>query len=113
MKEYTFFRLHCLHFIYRLIVMLLESTFARSIIAEGRCSFCPELMLEEDGEDVFTLFAELCRVLVTCGALTADESSAALEEHTSFVVEKWEYHYSSGQSASDVLDVVSYVLRDV
>ena len=61
-------------------------------------------MLEGNDEAVFQLFAELCRVPVSCGTLTADQSSAALEEHTSFIVEKRGYHTSSGQSASDVFD---------
>ena len=70
-------------------------------------------MLEGDGDAVFKLFAELCRVLVTRGASTADKNSAALEEHTSFIVEKRGYHSYSGQSASDIFVVVPYLLRDV
>ena len=70
-------------------------------------------MLEGDDEAVFTLFADLFRVLESCGLLTADESSAALEQHTSFIVEKRGYHYSSGQSAGDISDVVPYLLRDI
>ena len=77
------------------------------------CSFCPELMLEGDDVAVFSLFADLCRILVSCGSLSVDESSAALEEHTSFIVEKRRYHSSSGQSAGDIVDVVPYRLRDV
>ena len=50
---------------------------------------------------------------MSCGTLTADQSSAALEEHTSFIVEKRGYHTSSGQSASDVFDWVPYLLRDL
>ena len=112
-KEYESFRLHCRQFIDRLIIILLESTYARSIFAKGMCSFCPELMLEGDDEAVFTLFADLCRVLVACGVLIADESSASLEQHTSFIAEKRGYHSSSGQSAGDISDVVPYLLRDI
>ena len=100
-------------FVDRLIVILLESTYARSVIAKGMCSFCPELMLESDDVAVFDLFADLCRILVACGALSVDESSAALEEHSSFIVEKRGYHSSSGQSASGIVNVVPYLLRDV
>ena len=49
---------------------------------------------------------------MACGALTVDESSASLEEHTSFFVDKRWYQTSSRQSASDNPDVVSYLLRD-
>ena len=112
-KEYVAFRLHCRQFVDRLIIILLESTYARSIIAKGMCSFCPELMLEGDDVAVFSLFADLCRILVSCGSLSVDESSAALEEHTSFIVEKRGYHSSSGQSAGDIVNVVPYLLRDV
>ena len=45
-KEYTEFRLHCRQFVDRLIVILLENTYARSVFAKGMCSFCPELMLQ-------------------------------------------------------------------
>ena len=112
-KEYVAFRLHCRQFVDRLIIILLESTYARSVIAKGMCSFCPELMLEGDDVAVFSLFADLCRILVSCGSLSVDESSAALEEHASFIVEKRGYHSSSGQSAGDIVDVVPYLLRDV
>ena len=112
-KEYVAFRLHCRQFVDRLIIISLESTYARSVIAKGMCSFCPELMLEGDDVAVFSLFADLCRILVSCGSLSVDESSAALEEHTSFIVEKRGYHSSSGQSAGDIVDVVPYLLRDV
>ena len=55
-------------------------------------------MLEGDDEAVFILFADSCNVLVSCGVLTADESSAALEQHTSFIAEKRGYSYFSLQS---------------
>ena len=112
-KKYVAFRLHCRQFVDRLIIILLESTYARSVIAKRMCSFCPELMLEGDDVAVFSLFADLCRILVSCGSLSVDESSAALEEHTSFIVEKRGYHSSLGQSAGDIVDVVPYLLRDV
>ena len=110
-KDYAGFRLHCRQFVDRLIVILLEGTNARSIIAKRMCSFCPELILEGDVEAVFELFAELCRVLVACGALTVDERSASLEEHTSFFVDNRGYHSSLGQSASDIPEVMSYLHR--
>ena len=112
-KEYVAFRLHCRQFVDRLIIILLESTYARSVIAKGMCSFCPELMLEGNDVAVFSLFADLCRILVSCGSLSVDESSAALEEHASFIVEKRGYHSSSGQSAGYIVNVVPYLLRDV
>ena len=112
-KEYVSFRLHCRQFVDRLIIILLESTYARSVIAKGMCRFCPELMLEGDDVAVFSLFADLCRILVSCGALSVNESSAALEEHASFIVEKRWYHSSSVQSAGDIVNVVPYLLRDV
>ena len=57
-KEYVAFRLHYRQFVDRLIIILLESTYARSVIAKGMCSFCPELMLEGDDVAVFSLFAD-------------------------------------------------------
>ena len=112
-KEYVAFRLHCRQFFDRLIIILLESTYARSVVAKGMCSFGPEWMLEGDDVAVFNLFADLYRILVTCAVLGVDESSAALEEHASFVVEKRGYHFSSGQSANDIVDVVRYLFRDI
>ena len=67
-------------------------------------------MLEGDDGAVFSPFTELCRILVTCGELTSDECSAAMEEFSSFVVEKRRYHAASEQSASGIVDIVIFFL---
>ena len=60
-KDYVAFRLHCRQFVDRLIIILLESTYARSIIAKGMRNFCPELMLDSD--DVAGFFClRICAV---------------------------------------------------
>ena len=86
--------------------MLLESSYARSVIAKGMYIFCPELMLEGDDSAVFSLFTESFRILGTCGELTSDDCSAAMEEFSSFAVEKRRYHAASEQSASGIVNIV-------
>ena len=111
-SEFETFRLRCREFIDRLILLLLKTTSATSAISKGLYSFCPELMLEGDHTTAFALFAGLCKVLETCGVIPTDVSKAAVEEYTSYVVERRKTHLSSGQSASGVTDVVQHLLLD-
>ena len=111
-SEFVTFRLRCREYIDRLIVMLLKNSSATSAISEGLYSFCPELMLEGDDTTAFALFAGLCKVLEACGVISSDVSKAAVEEYTSYEVERRKTHLSSGQSASSVTDVVRHLLLD-
>ena len=58
------------------------------------------------------MFTDMGHVLVTGGVLTSDEAKASEEEYTSYVVEKRSYQKRSEQSASDVPDVLQYLLGD-
>ena len=69
-------------------------------------------MLEGDDTTAFALFAGLCKVLEACGVLSTEVSKAAVEEYTSYVVERQKTHLSSGQSASEVTDVVRHLFLD-
>ena len=44
--------------------------------------------------------------------MSKDESKAAVEEYSSYVVEKRRQHVDCGRSGSDVNDVVDFLLRD-
>ena len=70
------------------------------------------MMLEGDDTTAFALFAGLSKVLETFGVIASDVSRAAVEEYTSYVVEKRKSHLSSGQAASAITDVVRYLLLD-
>ena len=62
-SEMANFRTRCREFIDRLAVLIVESASAKPVVSKGLYSFCPELMLEGDGNAAFELFSELCRVL--------------------------------------------------
>ena len=111
-SEFITFRLQCREFCDRLIGTLLKTTSATSTISNGLYSFCPELILEGDDSTAFALFAGLCKGLETCGLVMPDESKAAVEEYTSYKVERRRSHSSSGQSASNITDVVRHFLLD-
>ena len=72
------FHVHCHDFLDQLVTVILNSPSASSTIAKGLCSFSPEILLEGDDYAVFALFADLTRALVACGALSSDESNAAV-----------------------------------
>ena len=112
-KTSDFVTFRCRDFIDRLIVMLLKTTSATSsAVSKGLYSFCPEMKLEGDDTTTFALFAGLCKVLETCGVIPSDVSRAAVEEYTSYVVERRKSHLSSGQAASGNADVVRHLLLD-
>ena len=111
-NDFVTFRLRCREFIDRLIVMLLKTTSTTSDVSKGLYSFCPEMMLESDDTTAFALFAGLCKVLETCGVIAFDVSRVAVEEYTSYVVERRKSHLSSGQAASAITDVVRYLFLD-
>ena len=111
-SEFGTFRVRCREFLDRLIVVILKSPSASSRVSRGLYSFCPELLLEGDGLLVFRLFSDLCRILESCGALLSDESKDAVEEFSSYVVEKRCQHDAAMGVASEIPDVVSWLLRD-
>ena len=70
------------------------------------------MLLEGDDYGAFSLFAGLCHIFVVCGLVSEDESKAAVEEYSSYVVEKRRQNVDSGRSGSDVNNVVDFLLRD-
>ena len=106
------FRVRCKDFMDDLIVVIVEQVSSTSVVSRGLYSFCPELLLEGDDYGAFSLFAGLCHIFVVCGLESKDESKAAVEEYSSYVVEKRRQHVDSGRSGSDVNNVVDFLLRD-
>ena len=111
-SEFVTFRQRCREFIDRVVVLLLKTSAATSVVSKGLYSFCPAMMLEGDNAIAFTLFAGLCGILVDCGALLSDEAKAAQEEYTSFVVEQRRLHSDSDRTSATITDVSQFLLRD-
>ena len=111
-SEFVTFRQRCREFIDRVVVLLLKTSAATSVVSKGLYSFCPVMMLEGDNAIAFTLFAGLCEILVDCGALLSDEAKAAQEEYTSFVVEQRRLHSDSDRTSASITDVSQFLLRD-
>ena len=111
-SEFVTFRQRCREFIDRVVVLLLETPNVTSMVSRGLNSLCPALMLEGDNTIAFTLFADLSGILVDCGVLLSDESRAAQEEYTSFVVEKRSLHSRSDRSSDSITDVTQFLLQD-
>ena len=82
------FRVLCREFMNRLIILLVGSVSAQSRVARGLSSFCPEMLLENDDNCVFELFADLCKVLESCNTISCDEAKSDVEEFSTYVVEK-------------------------
>ena len=106
------FRRYCRDFLDQLVTVILNSPSVSSVVAKGLCSFSPEILLEGDAHSVFTLFADLTGVLVSCGILSSDDSNAAIAQFSSYVVEKRRWHEGSDVNASEIPDVVRYLLQD-
>ena len=106
------FRRFCRDFLDQLVTVILNSHSVSSVVAKGLCSFSPEILLEGDAHSVFTLFADLTGVLVSCGILSSDDSNAAIAQFSSYVVEKRRWHEGSDVNASEIPDVVRYLLQD-
>ena len=106
------FRGRCREFIDRLAFLLVESASTRSLVSKGLCNFCPELMLEGDDKSAFDLFTELCGILLECDALSREESSAAVDEYTAFVIEKRRQHSRLEPSAASTIPGVRRYLLD-
>ena len=105
------FRVRCREFIYRLIVLLVGSVSAQSHVARVLSSFCPDMLVEGD-RCVFELFTDLCKVLESCKTISCDEAKSAVEEYSTYVVEKRGQHGRLGHSVSRIFDVRRYLLDD-
>ena len=70
------------------------------------------MLLDGGDSTAFALFAGLCKVLETCVVLALNESKTALEEYTSYIVERRRRHAKSGQSSSDISEVVQHMRLD-
>ena len=106
------FRVHCKEFLDHLVFVILKNPAVSSRVASDFSCFCPEIMLEGDDRAVFRLFADLTGVLESCGLLAVDEIKAGIEQFNSFIVEKRRQHDRSNITASEISDVVQYLLRD-
>ena len=106
------FRVKCKEFLDQLIVMVLQHGSVTSGVSRGLSSFCSEILFEGDNTCVFTLFADLCRLYVGCGVLPLDVSKAAVEEFASYVAEKRRQHVDSTRSASDIANIMEFLLND-
>ena len=106
------FRMRCRQFIDRLIVVIVGSITVTSGVSRCFYSFCPGTLFEGDDSGVFALFADLCRLLKTCGLITEEESSRSVDEFGSYVIEKRGQHRSSEQSANSIVDVIEYLMQD-
>ena len=106
------FRVKCSEFLDQLIVMVLQHGSVTSGVSRGLSSFCSKILLEGDNSCVFTLFADLCRLYVGCGVLALDVSKAAVEKFTSYVAEKRRQHADSTRSASDISNIMEFLLND-
>ena len=93
-------------------LVVLGNPSVSSKVAKGLCNFNPEIILEDDEHAVFSLFADLTKVLVTSGVLSSDESNSAVAQFSSYVVEKRRLHEGSDVNASEIPDIVQYLLRD-
>ena len=111
-SEFPTFRIRCREFMDQLVSIILKCPSASSRVSRGIYSFCPELLLEGDGQLVFQLFPDLCRVLESCGCLSSDDSKAAVEEFSSYVVEKPNQHERSMGVAKEIPNMVNWLLRD-
>ena len=60
----------------------------------------------------FLFFADLSKVLESCGMLSSDESKSAVAQIVSYVVAKGRQHEGSVVVVSEIPDVVHHLLRN-
>ena len=106
------FRVKCRECLDRFVFLVLEHVTVTSGISRGLYCFCPENMLEGDDQHVFELFDSLCELFGSCNVLSADDLKAAAVEYKSYVVEKRRHHKDSTYVASEIRDVMQFLLRD-
>ena len=106
------FRAHCRVFSDQLVTVVLNNPSVSSKVTKGLCRFSPEILLEGVEHAVFSLFADFTKLLATCGVLFSYESNVAVAQFSNYVVEKRMQHVGSDVNASEVPDIVQYLLRD-
>ena len=102
----------CHAFIDRFVEAILAQYPVSSDFLRYTYCFCPELLLEGGDEYIFGLFNDLVALLRRCKVMSDAEASSATEEFLSFVVDVRVRHVSSGRSAEDIVDVVSFLLSE-
>ena len=102
----------CREFFDRLVQLILAQHCVSADFMCGLYCLWPELLLEGDDKHVFDLFRKLVRVLERNSAVSDVESSCAVEEFLTYVVDAPFRHVKSNQSAEEVEDVVAHLLTD-
>ena len=111
-SEMREFRVKCRECIDRFASLILSSTAVTSGVSRGLYSFCPEIMLQGDDHHIFELFGSLCDLLRVCHVLPPDDLNASVAEFKSYVIEKRRHYEDSTCAASEIGDVVQFLLRD-
>ena len=106
------YRGKCRECIDRFVFLILDNVTVTSGISCGLYSFRPEIMLEGDDQHVFELFSSLCELFATCNVLSSDELKAASAEYKSYDVERQRHPENATYAASEIHDVVQFLLRD-
>ena len=105
------FRVKCRECIDRLVSLVLASTAVTSGVSRGLYAFCPEIMLEGDDHHIFELFGSLCDLFRSCHVMSSDSLNAAAAEFKSYVIEKRRHYEDATCAASEIPDVVQFLLR--
>ena len=106
------FRVKCRECIDRLVSLVLASTAVTSGVSRGLYAFCPEIMLEGDDHHIFELFGSLCDLFRTCHVMSSYGLNAAAAEVKSYAIEKRRHYEDATCAASEIPDVVQFLLRD-
>ena len=106
------FRVKCRECIDRFVSLILTSTAVTSGVSRGLYAFCPEIMLGGDDHQIFELFGSLCDLFKSCHVMSSDGLNAAAAEFKSYVIEKRRHYEDATCAASDISDVVQFLLRD-
>ena len=106
------FRVKCRECIDRLVSFILTSTAVTSGVSRGLYAFCPEIMLGGDDHHIFELFGSLCDLFRSCHVMSSDGLNAAIAEFKSYVIEKRRHYEDATCAASEIPDVVQFLLRD-
>ena len=106
------FRVKCRECIDRLVSLILTSTAVTSGVSRGLYAFCPEIMLGGDDHHIFELFGSLCDLFRSCHVMSSDGLNAAVAEFKSSVIEKRRHYEDATCAASEIPDVVQFLLRD-
>ena len=106
------FRVKCRECIDRLVSLILASTAVTSGVSRGLYAFCPEIMLGGDDHHIFELFGSLCDLFRSCRVMSSDGLNAVAAEFKSYVIEKRRHYEDATCAASDIPDVVQFLLWD-